>query len=306
MPLFNQSALAASAAVVQIANTAGASAFADDRDRALVSLQAAVRHFNNKANWDFLRVEASPITVIAPFSFAVTASAGQSSAAVESGHGLQADDFVSGTPFLIGARISATAATSITLTYPISTAIGSGVQSFVALSTRDMYDVPSDWKHEYTGKLLVSQRPLYPMVRRIYDRTVTQEQTTGIPLYYDLYPIGAKGKVRLLQPPAAADVMQLRYYRRMTAASATAETTPLDIPQDYDPYLVAYAKWHFLMDKTEGRGEQAGTWLAFANDGLMVMLKDETRKPDESLSFVPGASRIGWGDNETRHLLESA
>jgi hypothetical protein len=305
-PLLTQSTVPASAAILQIADSAGASADTQMQQRAFVSLNAAIKHFNNKANWDWLRTEANPITVFAPFGFVVaSASSGETSALVPAGHGLLVDDFIGGIPFYAGTRVSATAAGNIGFNYAVSSSIGAGVQSFSATAVRDMYDLPTDWKAEYSIRLLGAQRVLYPTVRRVYDRSITSEQSPTTPGGYDLFLVGTRSKIRLLYPPSGQDILQLRYYRRIATASASGSTATLDILEDYDPYLIAYGKWHFLTDKTEGRGDQANVWLTFANDGLMTMLKDQTRKPDEDLGFVPGAAR-GWpGDNDTRWIMES-
>jgi hypothetical protein len=124
--------------------------------------------------------------------------------------------------------------------------------------------------------------------RRAWDRTVGDEFTTSTPDWYDIFAIGAKGKIRLLPPPAASDSLQLRYYRRMTIPTTTATAEAIDIPQDYEGYLIAWAKWHFLVDKSEGRSEQATVWLSMANEGITTMMKDQTRIPDEDLGFTPG------------------
>lgn len=80
------------------------------------------------------------------------------------------------------------------------------------------------------------------------------------------------------------------------------------MPQDYEPYLIAWAKWHYLTDKSEGRSDQAAVWLNFATDGLKVMLADQTRLPDEDLMFIPGHYQYNpsWGPNAIRPYLDEA
>lgn len=271
--------------------------------RAGRSLFAAMQHFNNRANWDFLRTEAAPITVFAPFGVAgVSASAGVASAACPPGHGLKADDFLSGSGFSPGTRISATAASGFGI-YGTVTGLAAGVQSFDVTATRDMYDLPSDWKAPYTARLLRSNTDLRYVGRRIYDRQGANEQTVSSTYWYDLFMVGARGKIRLLTPAAATEVLQLRYYRRMTIPTTTATADAVDIVQDYEPYLIAWAKWHFLLDKGEGRGEQMKTWFAMSQEGLQTMIRDQTRIPDEGLMFVPGHASFGsFSDNSTRWL----
>ena len=139
-------------------------------------------------------------------------------------------------------------------------------------------------------RLYSTPTTLRPLRRRFYDRAVGANEFSTVtpPMYYDIFLVGSKGKIRLLPPPGAADTMQLRYYRRMAVASATADATVLDVPQDYEGYLIAWAKWHFITDKGEGRSSQGQTWIAFAQEGIKTMLSDQTRVPDEDLGFVPG------------------
>lgn len=301
--MFQPSTKAVSAAAQEIADSVGASGDAEMTTRAGRSLFAANEHFNNKANWDFLRTEASPITVFAPFAVTgITASAGQASAAAPSGHGIKIDDFLVASGFAPGTRVSATAAGGFGI-YSTVTGFSAGATVVSGTFTRDMYDLPADWKAPYSVRLLTAQVNLRYIGRRLYDRSVFNEQTTSTPYWYDLFMVGSRGKLRLLTPPIAADVMQLRYYRRMTIPTTTATADVLDIPQDYEPYLMAWGKWHFLTDKGEGRGEQMRTWFSLAQEGLQTMLRDQTRIPDEGLTFIPGASFSGnWSDNTTRWI----
>lgn len=306
MALFNPSVISVSAAVQQIAAAAGASADPEQTARASVSLFAAFKHFNNRANWDFLETEAAPITVFAPFGFGlVSASAGEVTALVSAGHGVLVDDSLAGGLFNAGTRVTATATTSIAFNYALNSSLGSGVitgQS--ATATRDMYSLPADWKAEYSVRLLGAQKVLLPIRQRQYGRSVGNEMIASYPDRYDVFPIGGKGKIRLLRAPAQSDILQLRYYRRMTVPTTSATADALDIHQDYDEYLLAWAKWHYLTDKTNTQSEQANTWLKLAENGLDMMLADQTRRPDEDLMFFPGGQTYGdWGVNSTRGIV---
>lgn len=303
MSLFQPSTKAVSAVCQEIADSVGASADTEMTTRAYRSLSAALQHFNNRANWDFMRTEATPLTVFAPFSVsAVSASAGQSSAACGAGHGLKVDDFVSGAFFAAGTRISATAASGFSF-YGTVTLTAAGVTTANVTASRDMYDFPSDVKQVYSVRLLGSQRYLVPVGRRQYDRSITSEESVNSVYWYDLFMQGSRGKIRILPPPAASDTLLVRYYRRMTIPTASATADVVDIPQDYEPYLVAWSKWHFLVDKGEGRGEQMKTWFVLAEEGLKTMVRDQTRKPDEDLRFIPGQFQSGGlSDTSTRFI----
>jgi len=288
MPLFTPSTLAWSSAVEQIADSAGASADNEMRTRAHRSLRAAFQYLNSE-RWDFIRAEANPIGIIAPFYVTgVSASAGQGSAAAPAGHGFVVDDVVQASGFLLGTRVSATAVSGFGI-YGSITGLAAGVNVVSATALRDYYNLPSDWKVAYSVRLLGSQRALGMFQRRMYDRLTVSEFIAGTPEAYDVFGIGAKGKIRLLPAPSASDTLFLRYYRRMYLGSATGDSTNLDIPEDYEQTPIAWAKWHFLTDKSEARQGQGTTWLALAREGLATMKREVARIPDEDLGFLPGA-----------------
>jgi hypothetical protein len=298
MALFIPSTRTVSGTCIEIADCAGASADTDMTTRALRSLNAAIKYYNARIKWDFLAAEANPVNVVAPFSVGgVSASAGQSSAACPVNHGLQPDDFLSGSGISVGTRVVTTATASFIVNDPFS--FGAGVQSFTASAGRDLYDLPSDFKTAYSVRTLVGQRALRQARQRHIDRAIINEFETSTPLYYDLFTVGSKGKLRLVPAPNAADVLLIRYHRRMTTYTTSATATTLDMPLDYDEYMVAYAKWHFLTDKSEGRTGQAATWLAVSNEGVRTMLADQTAQPDEDLVIRPGHTWVGSGPNST-------
>lgn len=303
MSLFQQSAKIVSAVLAEIADSAGASADTEMLARAQKSYNAAIGHFNNKANWNFVLTEATPIGTFAPFTVTgISASAGQTTASAVAGHGFAVDDFLAGSGISPGVRVSATATNSIGFALPV-TGFSAGVTVVTLSGERDMYSLPTDWKAPYSARLLGAQRALRIVGRRIYDRSITNEQDQSSTWWYDVFMFGSKGKIRMLPPPSSSDILQLRYYRRMASATSISDTASADIHQDYDQYLVAYAKWHFLTDKGEGRGEQAKTWFTMAQEGLAMMLRDQTKVPDEDLQFVPGHFGYGnLGDNVTRGI----
>ena len=286
MPFLVQSTKTVQTARQEIADTAGASADTEMLTRAGRSLDAAIKHFNNKANWEWLWTEGTPIGVSAPFGASVSATAGVASAHLASGHGILVDDIIKADVIGLGTRVSATATTALGFNQAIPASMSPTSQVVAITAVRDIYDFPSDYKAIYSVRLLSAQRTLRLLRRRLYDRSVTDEFLESTPYNYDLSLAGNRGKIRIIPPPSAGDTMIARYYRRMTVSTATGDT--LDIPQDYDDYLVAYGKWHFLTDKAEGRGEQAGVWLQVANEGLLRMQAEQTRIPDEDLGFVPG------------------
>lgn len=277
-------------AVGEIADTIGASAQGAMTDRAHKSLIAAFQYFNGK-KWEFLTTEATPIAVQGPFAVSITASSSQVTATVPTNHGVKVDDLLVGNGFTPGTRVTATAGTTIAWNVALSTA--AGVQSYDITAQRAFYDLPTDFKMEYSVQLLNSNVTLQPIRRRMRVRGGDMENVATTTTRYDVFSVGQKGKIRLVSDPASSDTLQLGYYRRMAVGSASGDGTTLDIPLDYEPYVIAWAKWHFLMDKSEGRSEQGNTWLALAKEGLQTMIDDQTNHPDEGLGFTPGHY---WGD----------
>ena len=305
MPLFTPSTKTWVAAVQEIADTVGASADNEQTTRAHRSLRASLQWFNSGAGknirWDFLLAEAVPVQVVAPYAVSVTASAGQASASALTGHGLVVDDMLVGSGFMLGARITATGASGFGFS-PALTGI-TGSQNFDVSAYRDFYSVPADFRTMYSVRMLQSNRWLPPAQRRKIDRVIMNESTFGTPEAYDRSQIAARGKIRLVPGPESSDVLMERYYRRMTQATASGDTTALDVLEDYEGILIAWAKWHFLTDKAEGRSGQAGTWLSLAQEGIKTMVSQQTSEPDETLAFSPGSAQLyAWGDSSTRDL----
>lgn len=299
MALFQPSTKAVSAVCQEIADTVGASGDNEMTTRAYRSLNAALEHFNNRSNWDFALTDAAPVSVLAPFSANVTASAGSVYVTASAGHGVKPLDVISGGPFGNGTRVSATATTGIGFYASASTST-----STAATFIRDLYDVPSDYKQMYSVRFNVLNAPAYQVNQRLADRTMDNEYGTTTPFAYDLFMVGSQGKIKLLPPPNAADILQMRYYRRMAVATASGQSTTLDIPQDYEPYLIAWAKWHFLVDKSEGRGNQLQTWFTLAETGLTMMVKEQNRRPDYETTFVPGQFAYGPVSLNSTRLLD--
>lgn len=285
MAVFNPSTYPWASAVAEIADSAGASADSEMLGRAHRSLRAAFQHFGGRYKWDFLRTEHTPIGLVAPFTVTgVTASGGAVSAASPAGHGVLVGDLLVNPVFTLGTRVTATAASGFGFNVSASF-VGTAV--ITASAQRDLYDLPTDWKSVYSLRLLTTNQKLEYVGRRSYDRGVGDENVASTPYWYDLFRAGSGGKVRILPPPGGTDTLQIRYYRRFFLASASGVTTALDIPEDYESYPIAWAKWHFLTDKGEGRKDQATVWLQLAQEGLATMLKDQTSVPDESLGFSP-------------------
>ena len=195
MALFTQSTIPWATACQQIADSAGASADSEMTQRAHLSLRAAFQYWNGKRKWNYLRAEAAPTQLVAPFSVTgVTASGGAVSAAAPAGHGFLVEDIILGSGMISGLRVSATAVSGFGFYTAVSGFTGTAVISVSAI--RDSYDLPTDWRGTYSVRLLGSDKALRYIGRRLYDRSVNTEYAAGTPERYDLYNTFGRSKIR--------------------------------------------------------------------------------------------------------------
>ncbi len=301
MALFNPSTIPWATACQTIADSIGASADNEMTNRAHRSLRAAFQFLGGKYRWDYLRTEYIPQQVYPPFQIAVTASAGVASASALTGHGVLTDDVLMGSGLMLSVRVTATGASGFG--FSVALTGFTGAQNFTMTAVRDMYAAPSDLRNGYTIRLLGDQRALRYIQRRGWDRAITDEFSAGTVEGYDLSRLAERGKVRLLPPPGTADVLLQRYYRRFSLPSVSATGQALDIQEDYEEIPIAWAKWHFLTDKGEGRKQQAQTWMSLAQDGMKQMLAEQSNLPDQVYTFTPGAMPI-WDDSRSTRWLD--
>ena len=158
----------------------------------------------------------------------------------------------------------------------------------VVAGTAD-YSLPSNFKSIYGAKLTTINRQLAYLPRRQYDRAVWNQTAGGDPSHYSLFLAGLdEGKITLIPTPGSADTLSLKYFRRMTIPPS-AGATAIDIPQDYESYVLALAKALYLIDKGAEESKW-GFWKAYAEEGMAFAKGSDTRIPDEDLVLVPGSS----------------
>lgn len=302
MALFQQSSTSLTTAKQQITDSAGVSADSEMLARAALSFKAAVLHWNNLANWRALQTEYPGISVVAPFSVsgcALTSGSTTITTTVASGfNSVVKWDILSGSGTVLDMNVSATGGTAAAgnVTSITATLAASATVTGVSLTfTRDLYDLPTDFKAVYTARLLSQPRPLQYVGRRVYDRIAYDQTSAGAPFLYDLFREGELGKIRMIPPPNASDTLKIRYYRRLSEAA-----DPIDVHVDWEPYFIAWAKWHFLTDKKDG-SERAREWIQFAQQGVAQMLKGNTNIPDEELAFLPSHSATYTNVNSTSY-----
>jgi hypothetical protein len=88
--------------------------------------------------------------------------------------------------------------------------------------------------------------------------------------------------------PGASSSVILNYHRAIAVPSADADI--LDIPQDYESYLLAQSKYLYLLDKGPQYTAQLGGWKNFFEEGKRKAIAAETRRPTENKMFIPEGS----------------
>jgi len=272
----------------RVSEAAGASASTDLVTKAIYAVIAALQHWSNSHNWSYLLTTAPPITLVAPFDVASTTNGTATLASSTLFGSVVAGDLISGTgivPETLVQTVNSTSSITMNVAATNSAAI-------TATFARRDYAVPTStgtyFKFLYSARLLSSPRVLYPIDVRHYDRSIFN-QTYAIPTHYTLYTIGGDAKLRLIPTPSTADTLILKYYRAMTIPAVGDTTSVLDIPQDYEFYLLGLAKALFLADKG-GDPERQQFWWNYATQGLRQAKDDDSRMPDDDSGFMPGST----------------
>lgn len=169
----------------------------------------------------------------------------------------------------------------------------------VTVYRRD-YPLLSDMKYIYSVKLLQTGRTLLAMDERLYDQMVGLD-TPSTPTHYTLFPQGERALLRLVPTPVAEDTLLIKYFRRMTVPSSGGET--LDIPQDYENYIISLAKGLYLMDK--GADEKSRFHWQLGLSGLAQARAADNRVPDMDQGFIPGnVVPVQYGPNSVWPYLD--
>jgi hypothetical protein len=186
MPFFQQCTAGTATLASAIADSAGASADTEMVVRAGKSYAAAMRHFNNYADWQWMLSEAPSILITAPFLITgCTASGGTNYVTTPNqSHGILPQDFVQGQMFSSNAagRVTATATggggtgiIGFANNFNTTLIASAGAGNITVSANRDMYDLPTDFKQPYDARLLDAQYTIRFVGRRHYDRSVTSE-----------------------------------------------------------------------------------------------------------------------------------
>jgi hypothetical protein len=169
--------------------------------------------------------------------------------------------------------------------WPYLLKVGTGIN---VVPTVQDYALPSDFKEVYDVRLTALNRTLQYLPRRQYDRAVWNQTAQNDPTHYTLYLSGLDtGQITLIGIPSNSDVLVLRYYRRMSMPVQSNDV--LDIPQDYENYILALAKSFFLID-VGAPSERVAFWQGMAKEGIQIAKGSEQRIPDSDPTLLPGIS----------------
>lgn len=292
MPPFNRSSLTYASAQAEVAAAAGSDT-AEMLARAGNSLDAVAQKWN-RMRWKWLQTDQI-IGLVAPFTVTGCTTTVNSTTVTtsDSFSSVLVDDLIEGGGLRPESLVSATGATSITM----AVAASATVTGATLTVKRVLYALNSDFKTPFDVRVMGSPKPLYYQPRRLYDREVIDQSSGGEPYGYDLYAVGGKGKIRILPPPAGAESLWVKYYRRIQMPSLVATASGMDLPEDYEDIFIAAAKSHFLADKGQPFREQWSFWTQYANEGIREMRKDERLVEDEDLALQPPIPQRVYGPN---------
>lgn len=155
--------------------------------------------------------------------------------------------------------------------------------------------LPSDVRAIYNLK--VDGRVCLYMNARAYELMTDNGQELwtiyGQPYIYDVAwhtsAESTSGWTVELQQPANSDSSgaNLRYYRRLTMPTDTSGST-LDVPEDYEEGVLAWASYHYLLNHGgDPRSERTIMWKQAAEEALTDAVRANQNVPDENVILQP-------------------
>ncbi len=146
------------------------------------------------------------------------------------------------------------------------------------------YTVPSNLLKVYSV-LWGADYELAYRSQRVDDR-FRPDKTSNSPLGYNLYPLGALTKMRLMPKPGTDNVLiKVKYYRRISIpAAASATAGDIDLPTDFQYWPVFQGKAHFLGDRN-APPMRIQYWQQKADKTLARMKWMDQQHPGETVSL---------------------
>lgn len=152
------------------------------------------------------------------------------------------------------------------------------------------YSLPTEFKKAYACYLPTAQVWLQNLDERLYIQTGGPWQS-GWTGHYRLSNVSGNGTITLGPSAPSADTLYLWYYRRMSSTPGTIET--LDVPQDWDQYILSQAKATLIADK--GPTEKLAYWQGKAEVGFKIAVAEDEDNPDADPGFTIDLAAFGPG-----------
>lgn len=164
----------------------------------------------------------------------------------------------------------------------------------VNVTTDGLATVPSRFKKVYSAT--IPTNTLYPLVQRDRDRQTQPTDSFGGTFFYSTYDTTNTTKIELLDHPAAAVVLTLRFQRMIDMPAA--DGTTFDLPEAVMSYVLAQAKADFIASRG-GNPERMMHWNNRAKEFLTALIVDDQRRLDEDAQITPGyltSQEPSWRD----------
>lgn len=161
------------------------------------------------------------------------------------------------------------------------------------------YSLPATTRSVQSVRVTSSnERRLTPIRIDIYDRSVQDQSSPSLPMYYSLHKVGLGRLLTLLPTPDVAEDFLVRVY--LDLAKPTIDTTVPQIPAFLERAIILQAQ--VLVGMWRGlRSERVGTLVGLAEDALRgAQMRDRGwHDMDEGITMQSElAERWPWGHPE--------
>lgn len=161
-------------------------------------------------------------------------------------------------------------------------------------------DLPSAFKKPYNA-YLDGISPLTYIERFEWDKRTAGIPGPGQPAFYSLFNVENRGRIELWPHSSISATLKVLYTR---SPGFVADDEPLDIPERWEGYILAGARYRLVGSK-EG-SEKAQFWKKEYEDGVGKAVADDNRIPDRFEGFRPMATLMTqpWNANATWPYME--
>ena len=158
------------------------------------------------------------------------------------------------------------------------------------------YDLPSDFLHMHSVRMIVNERPLMYLRQRLYDRASLDQNERQWSTHYTLFGSGQSGQITLIPIPSEDDTCRLRYYAGVSIP--TTNESLFGLPERHVWGLIYKAKALILMDR-DAENIRAQMWNAEAERAFVQAREDDIHREDEDRRMIPQIEHGHRGYSET-------